>query len=131
MVIVDTDVLVDVFRKYAPAVEWMAKTVAENEVVLPGYVVMELIQGCRNREEQEKMKKTIEEYAVVWPSEDTCNQAAELLAEHHLGTGMGIIDALIGQMAMDIGLSLHTCNKKHYENIPGLEVVVPYKKNEN
>lgn len=60
MVIVDTDVLVDVFRRHAPAVEWMAKTVAENEVVLPGYVVMELIQGCRNTEEQEKPRKTIE-----------------------------------------------------------------------
>ena len=67
MVIVDTDVLIDVFRRYTPAVEWLAKTVAENEVVLPGYVVMELIQGARNREEQEKMRKTIEEYAVVWP----------------------------------------------------------------
>jgi len=49
MVIVDTDVLVDVFRRYSPAVEWLEKTVAEDEVILPGYVVMELIQGARNR----------------------------------------------------------------------------------
>jgi predicted nucleic acid-binding protein len=129
MVIVDTDVLIDVFRRYTPAVEWLAKTVAENEVVLPGYVVMELIQGARNREEQEKMRKTIEEYAVVWPSEDTCNQATELLAKYHLSGGIGIIDALIGQLALDMGLPLHTCNKKHYENVSGLDVIEPYQKN--
>jgi hypothetical protein len=100
MVIVDTDVLIDVFRRYAPAVEWMAKTVAENEIVLPGFVLMELIQGARNKEEQETMRKTIEEYAVVWPS-----------------------------LASDVGLPLHTCNKKHYENVPGLDVIEPYQKN--
>jgi hypothetical protein len=129
MVIVDTDVLVDVFRRYAPAVEWLQKTVAEDEVILPGYVVMELIQGARNREEQERMRRTIEGYAVLWPSEDTCNQATELLAKHHLSSGIGIIDALIGQLALDLGLPLHTCNKKHYENVSGLDVVEPYQKN--
>jgi len=111
MVIVDTDVLVDVFRRYAPAVEWLQKTVAEDEVILPGYVVMELIQGARNREEQERMRRTIEGYAVLWPSEDTCNQATELLAKHLLRRGIGIIDALIGHLALDLGLQLHSCNK--------------------
>jgi len=90
---------------------------------------MELIQGARNREEQEKMRKTIDEYAVVWPSEDTCNQAMELLAKYHLSSGIGIIDALIGQLALDVGLPLHTCNKKHYEDVPRLDVVEPYQKN--
>jgi len=65
---------------------------------------MELIQGARNREEQQKMRNTIEEYTVVWPSEDTCNKA------------------------MDMGLPLHTCNKKHYENVLGLDVIEPYRK---
>jgi predicted nucleic acid-binding protein len=54
VVIVDTDVLIDVFRRYSPAVEWLAKTVAENEVVLPGYVVMELIQGPGIRKNKKK-----------------------------------------------------------------------------
>jgi len=129
MVIVDTDVLIDVFRRYAPAVEWLAKTVDEDEVVLPGYVVMELIQGARDKEEQEKMRKTIEEYAVVWPSEETCNQATQMLAKYHLSSGIGIIDALIGQLALDMGLPLHTFNKKHYENVSGLDVREPYQKN--
>jgi predicted nucleic acid-binding protein len=74
------------------------------------------------------MRKTIEEYAVVWPSEDTCNFAMELLAEYHLSSGMGIIDALIGQLALDMGLPLHTSNKKHYENVQGLDVIEPYQK---
>ena len=64
MVIVDADIFIDVLRRNGPALEWIAKAVAENEVILPGYVVMELIQGRRNREEQEKMMRTIEAYRV-------------------------------------------------------------------
>ena len=128
MVIVDSDVLIDTFRNYAPAVRWLAQTVAEDEVVLPGYVVMELIQGARNKAEQEKIRETIRQYAVLRPAEDTCERATELLATYHLGSGIGIIDALIGQLALDVGLPLHTCNKRHYENIPELEVRIPYER---
>jgi hypothetical protein len=94
------------FVWYAPAVEWLEKTVAEDAVILPGYVVMELIQGARNRDEQEKMRKTIEGYAFLWPSEDTCKQAAEVLTKYHRGDGIGIIDALMGQLALDMGLPI-------------------------
>jgi hypothetical protein len=47
-------------------VEWLANV---GEIVLPGDVVMELIQGCRNREEQQRMKEKVESYRVTWPTE--------------------------------------------------------------
>ena len=45
--IVDTDVMVDVLREHPPAVAWL-RSLGEEEIVLPGYVLMELLQGCRD-----------------------------------------------------------------------------------
>lgn len=44
MVILDTDVMVDLLRGYEPAVEWL-EGIGEEKIALPGFVVMELIQG--------------------------------------------------------------------------------------
>ena len=54
MILLDTDVMIDLLRKYPPAVAWLG-SIGEEEVVLPGFVVMELIQGCRNKVEQQKV----------------------------------------------------------------------------
>ena len=55
MVLLDTDVMVDLLREYPPALEWI--TAHGEQIVLPGYVVMELIQGCKNKSEQERLEK--------------------------------------------------------------------------
>ena len=50
MILVDTDVMVDVMRRHAPAVAWLDSLDTET-IGIPGLVAMELLQGCRNREE--------------------------------------------------------------------------------
>ena len=52
MILIDTDVMVDIMRRYAPAVAWLDSLGSET-TGLPGLVAMELLQGCRNREEQQ------------------------------------------------------------------------------
>jgi hypothetical protein len=39
-----------------------------------------------------------------------------------------MIEALVGQMAVALGLPLHTFNQKHYAAIPGVTTVQPYAK---
>lgn len=56
--------------------------------------------------------------AVTWPSPEVCEEALALFARGHLGHGFGILDALIGQMAVALNLPLHTFNQKHYTIIP-------------
>jgi hypothetical protein len=48
MILVDTDVMVDIMRRHSPAVAWLDSLGAE-EVGIPGLVAMELLQGCRIR----------------------------------------------------------------------------------
>jgi hypothetical protein len=51
MILLDSDVMIDLLRQYPPATGWFDTLDDEEELLLPGYVVMELIQGCRNKPE--------------------------------------------------------------------------------
>ena len=50
MYILDTDVLIDVQRGYAPAIEWFSNL--EELPSVPGFVVMELIQDSQNARQE-------------------------------------------------------------------------------
>ena len=57
MVLIDTNVMVDVLRRYEAAVTWL-ESLKTQAVGIPGLVAMELLQGCRDREEeQQKVEK--------------------------------------------------------------------------
>ena len=59
MLLLDTDVMIDLIRNYPPAIAWLDEIRAQEEKVsLPGFVVMELIQGCRNAEEIKRVERT-------------------------------------------------------------------------
>jgi predicted nucleic acid-binding protein len=127
MLLLDTDVMIDLLRQYPPAVAWL-DSLGEEEIVLPGFVVMELMQGCRNKQEQEKMEGDLAAYSVAWPTSATCDAASSVFARYHLSHGLGILDALIGQMAVALHVPLHTFNQKHYVAIPHLITMQPYEK---
>jgi len=129
MVILDTDVMVDALRQYPPALSWL-ESLGGQEIILPGFVVMELIQGCRNRVEQEEIEKGLGSYIIVWPSPEMCDKAVSIFARYYLSHGLGLLDSLIGQMAVDLDLPLHTFNQKHYDAIPNLKTVQPYERGE-
>jgi len=56
MVLLDSDVMIDLLRQSSPALAWL-DTLGDEEIVLPGFVVMELIQGCNNKTELARLKK--------------------------------------------------------------------------
>jgi predicted nucleic acid-binding protein len=127
MIIIDTDVMVDLLRQYPSAVTWLA-TLGDEEIVLPGFVVMELLQGCKNNYEQDKVEQVLTGFEIAWPLPETCGEALKVFARYHLNNNLGLLDALIGQTAVALNLPLHTFNRKHYAAIPSLVTIEPYNK---
>ncbi len=127
MIILDSDIGIDFLRQYPPAVNWLS-VLGDEEIALPGYVVMELMQGCTNKVELRELKKFIADFEVIWPSSEICNEALEVFSQYNLSHNLGLLDALIGQTAVALGLPLHTFNRKHYTTIPNLVTVQPYQK---
>lgn len=49
MILLDSDVMIDLFREYPPAKTWFDSIADSETMALSGFVVMELIQGCKNK----------------------------------------------------------------------------------
>jgi predicted nucleic acid-binding protein len=125
MICVDTDVMIDILRRYAPAVAWLRSRGAE-ALALPGLVAMELLQGCRNRSEQQRVERLMRPYRLYWPSHADCERALQDYATYYLSHQLGILDALIAETAVGLGVAFATFNDKHYRVLPTLHTIQPY-----
>ncbi len=119
--------MIDLLRQYSPAVAWL-DTLGDEVIILPGFVVMELLQGCSSKAEQDKIESVLAAFETVWPAPETCDEALINFARFHLSHNLGLLDALIGQTAVALNLPLHTFNRKHYVVIPNLTTIEPYNK---
>ena len=124
MYLLDTDVLIDIQRQYAPALIWFG-TLAELPTV-PGLVVMELIQDAQNARQVRQALKLVAPLPVVWPTAADCQRALTDFIAYHLSHNLGLLDALIAACAIGASATLCTFNVKHYRVVPGLVMVQPF-----
>lgn len=124
MYLLDTDVLIDIQRGHSPAVAWF-NALTELPMV-PGFVVMELLQDARNAKQVRDALKLVAPLAIVWPTELDCNRALSDFAGNHLAHGLGLIDSLIAACAVGLAATLCTFNVKHYRVVSGLSTDQPY-----
>ena len=123
--LVDTDVMTDILRNHPPAIAWL-QSIQTKSLGISGFVSMELLQGCRNRVEQQRVLQMIGKLVVYWHSENDCNHAISDFAKFYLSDNLGIIDSLIAHTAIGLGWPLATFNVKHYRVIQSLTTMQPY-----
>ena len=125
MNLVDTDVLVDCLRGTIPAQEWL-KQRASQSFAVPAVAAMELVMGCHDRADLERIQRFLSTFEVVWPEASEFAAAYQLLLTHRLGSGLTIPDCLIAATALTRNARLYTFNLKHFQVVPGLDVERPY-----
>ena len=126
MYLVDTDVMIDIQRGYTPAITWFA---SQSELPsIPGFVVMELIQNTKNKQQVRTVLQMVAPLPIVWPTETDCARALSDFTAYHLSHKVGLIDALIAACAVGRHATLCTFNVKHYRIIPGLMIEQPYER---
>ncbi|HEU4562384.1 MAG TPA: PIN domain-containing protein [Longimicrobium sp.] len=116
MNLVDTDVLIDVWRGHPPAVQWFAT--CSDVPAVPGFVVMELVQDAGNRGQVQQALSLVQPLEIVWPSEADCGVALNNFITFRLSHGLGLIDSLIAASAVGLNATLFTFNKKHFASSP-------------
>ena len=124
MRILDTDVLIDLQRRFPPAVAWYRSLT--DTPTIPGLVIMELIQDAQNRRQVQEVLRLVRPMPIVWPTEADCGRALADYTSLHLSHRLGLIDALIAACAIGRAATLCTFNVKHYRMIAGLVTEQPY-----
>jgi predicted nucleic acid-binding protein len=122
--LLDSDVMIDMQRRYRPALEWFAQ-LAEAPG-LPGLVVLELMDGCRNRRDMAAVQALVRGFVVYWPTPADGDRATATYARLRLRFHISIPDLLIGECAVGLSATLCTFNVKHMRAIPGLVTEQPY-----
>ena len=125
MTLLDTDVAVDILRNHPPAIAWL-RGLGTAPLGLPGLVVMELLQGCQNKTEQQRVETFCRPFALCWPTKSNCDQALQDFAAFHLSHNLGLLDALIAHTAVEMNEPLATFNIKHCGVIGSLVTIQPY-----
>jgi predicted nucleic acid-binding protein len=118
MNLVDTDVLVDCLRGINPARGWLKK-LAKDSFAVPAPVAMELVMGCRDREDLKRVQGLLAQFTIVWPEASEFAAAFDLLLAHRLSSGLNIPDCLIAATALMRAASLYTFNLKHFQAVRG------------
>lgn len=125
MVMIDTDILVDVGRGVDEASSFLVGLEIESQLALSAITQMELIVGCRNKIELQRVDSFLRRFRVIPVTEIVTDKAVELLCQFRLSHGLLIADALIAATAVQWGLPLVSKNQRDYRFIDGLELM-PY-----
>jgi predicted nucleic acid-binding protein len=123
--LIETTILVDVFRDKPEAITWV------NRLPLQGRWVsvitsFELLAGCRNRKEQRTVTKEMRNYRMLLLTEDISRTALSWFTRFHLSHGIGFLNSLIGATALHQDLTVATLNIRHFVPLPGIRVERPY-----
>ncbi|GIV07721.1 MAG: hypothetical protein KatS3mg017_0923 [Fimbriimonadales bacterium] len=124
MLVLDTDVMVDLQRGFPPALDWFGQLPEAPAITV--ITVLELLQGCRNQREQAAIEQLIQRMPVLYLDEPACIRAVDYFRAFHLSHGPGMLDALIGAIVSTRGLTLCSFNEKHYRALSDLQVITPY-----
>ncbi len=73
MILLDTDVLIDCQRGLPAAGDWLSQS-SNQEFAIPGIVAMELIVGCRNKDDLQRAQAFMR-YFVIWPQASEIERA--------------------------------------------------------
>lgn len=121
--IIDTDVLIWFLRGNQKAMDAVIDAMPFS---ISTVTYMELVQGMRNKQELERMKKSFEEMDVeVIPlNEKISLRASNLVEQFFLSNKLELADALIAATCVETGNTLLTSNDKHYKVVGNLKMEV-------
>lgn len=128
MILIDSDVAVDILRGYPPAIDWFDSLTGTENLIVSGYTAVELLAGTSNLTEQRKVQRWLDRFGVAWLSQSGCADALRLFGTFHLRHNAGLFDVFIGQTALEYDIPLQTFNMKLYRFIPRIRLEQPYQR---
>ncbi|RJP92449.1 MAG: type II toxin-antitoxin system VapC family toxin [Desulfobacteraceae bacterium] len=125
MILIDTDILIDVARNVNEAVNCLQQVDQQFSAVVSSVTQMELIIGCRDKNELRSLDHFLERFQIINVSEQISETAIDLLKQYRLSHGLQIADALIAATAIVTDIQLISKNQRDYRFIEALRLL-PY-----
>lgn len=124
-VLLDSDVLIEILRGAPKAETWLSSHI-DWVLGIPVIARMEILQGARDKQEQQSLIHELREFQVVYLKDGDTERAMSWFEAFNLSHNVGIMDCLIATAAVRLNRPLYTFNLKHYRPIKQLLAQAPY-----
>lgn len=121
--LVDTSVVVDLFRQYPPALDWLE---TQGQLGITRAVWIEILEGVPNKAKQESAIRLLRRFALVELTTEDVIHATQMLITYKLAYNIDGYDCMIAAATQRLQLPLYTRNLKHFEPLIGALAVRPY-----
>lgn len=123
MLVVDTDVIIDISHGDTKAIDILAKHQINHELVISSITRYEVLVGCRNKQEMQAILKLLEAFRTLPLNETIAMIADELIITYALSHGLKAPDALIASTAIHYASNLLSKNQKDFRYITDLKLL--------
>lgn len=80
--LIDSDVLIDYLRGYEKAINWFHSL--DESASISGYSYFELIEGCKNSRDLQKLEKFVSVFEILWLNEREIQNALLIFKKPNL-----------------------------------------------
>lgn len=126
MIILDTDVLIEVLRRHEPTMRTVEDLSDSGEELATTSINMaEILRGIPTRSRATKAAHRILAGLIEVPfGPRAARRLGRLMFDQdRVGTPLPVIDAMIAAVAMENGARVMTGNVRHFQRVPGLELL--------
>ncbi|MBC2715514.1 MAG: type II toxin-antitoxin system VapC family toxin [Desulfobacteraceae bacterium] len=95
MILIDTDILIDAARNANEAVNCLQQVEQQFAATVSSVTQMELIIGCRDKNELRSLDHFLERFQIISVSEQISDTAIDLLKQYRLSYGLQIAGTLL------------------------------------
>ena len=114
----DTKIFIKIFRGDAD----LKKQVESLNVAISSIVVLELLQGSKDKAELRQIEKYLAHFNVVHFNENISKKAIELVKTYSKSHGLLLADAIIAATCLEKDLELMTFNIRDFKFIQDLKL---------
>ena len=123
--LIDTCIFISAFRKDKNAISTLKEL--QGNIAISFISQMELMRGARTAARKNELTKQFEVYSVIYLNERICRRSEGIMQKYLTGTrDIHIADCLLAATAIEFHIPFVTINKKDFDFIEGLELIIPW-----
>ena len=123
MIVLDTDVLVDILAGEEPWAAWFRRELLSRRLATTAIHRFELLAGARSEEEASRFRALLQPLAILSFDREAADRAVrEGLNLRERGQPLPMADLAIAGICLELEASLLTRNQRHFGRIEGLRL---------
>ena len=124
--LLDTTVVIHLFRKNQAALSWLADQ--EAAFSLTPITWMEVMVGAANKRVQAELLRILNNFEVIYLTKDDMDWAMQQMLAYRFSHGVGVMDCFNASVAHRLNIPIYTHNAKDFLKIlPAHLVAKPYR----